>query len=317
MEERSVHVKDVRKIGRPRKEDPRKVTPLRRKMTEDLKFAGYAEPSVKAYVRSVRMLAEHFHKSPDCVSEEELRAYFLYRQKECGWSNTSLKIAHAGIRFFYTHTFPKKMDVIELFRVRRERRLPVVLSREEVRHLLSFVHLARYRALLSVIYSCGLRLHEGTHLQVSDIDSSRMLIHVHRGKGAKDRLVPLPLSTLRILRENWKFHRNPVWLFPATGRGANRSTMNNAAKSQRPVPLSVIQRAFRLALIESGINKPARIHSLRHSYATHLLEDGVPLETIRIFLGHSDIKTTTLYTHLTARAQRSAMDAVNRIMSGL
>jgi len=307
-----IRVKDMRRVGRPRKEDPRKESPLRRKMREDLKFAGYSEPSVKAYVRAVRMMAEHFGKSPALITEEELRAYFLHRQKECGWSNTTLRIAHAGIRFFYRHTFPKPMPVLDLFRPKREKAMPAVLSREEVRLLLSKVRLGRHRAILATIYSCGLRLQEGMSLQVSDVDSSRMLLHVHRGKGAKDRLVPLPLSTLEILRAHWRTHRNPVWLFPAPGRGGTKMPV-----SRKPVPKSSVQGVFRLALLESGINKPAHVHTLRHSYATHLLEDGVPLETIRIFLGHADIKTTTLYTHLTARAQKSAMDAVNRIMDGL
>jgi site-specific recombinase XerD len=157
-----------------------------------------------------------------------------------------------------------------------------------------------------------LRLQEGTHLQVSDIDSARKLIHVHHGKGGKDRYVPLPDSTLELLRQYWKTHGNAVWIFPASGRGGiHRST------AQRPTPLSNVQDAFRLALHPSGISKKASVHTLRHSYATHLLEAGVNLRLIQQYLGHNSAETTSLYTHLTARAQEAATQVIQQLMEGL
>ncbi len=298
--------------GRPRQGAVRKTTPLREKMIEDLQLAGYAPSSVKGYVRAVRMLAERYRQRPDRLSDRNIRDYFLFRQKECRWSPVTLRIHHAGIRFFYTHTVPREMPSIILFKPKREKSLPVVFSREEVKKLLDSVRLFRYRACLTAIYSCGLRLQEGINLQVTDIDKDRMLVHIHRGKGAKDRLVPLPDNTYFLLRDFWKTHRHPVLMFPAPGRGG--TGMTNA---DRAMPKSSLQFAFRKALKASGINKKGRVHTLRHSYATHLLEEGVPLEVIRACLGHADIRTTTVYTHLTARAQKTGAAAVNRIMSKL
>jgi site-specific recombinase XerD len=181
-----------------------------------------------------------------------------------------------------------------------------------VRLILSKVRLLRYRTCLATIYSCGLRLTEGTHLQVCDIDSSRMVIHIRHGKGGKDRYVPLPVSTLELLRSYWKTHRNPTWIFPAPSRGNNQ-----AAVANRPMPYCSVQDAFRAALQESGINKRATVHTLRHSYATHLLEAGINLRQIQENLGHNSPKTTALYTHLTAQALQQTQQVINQLMEGL
>jgi site-specific recombinase XerD len=181
-----------------------------------------------------------------------------------------------------------------------------------VRLILGKVRLPRYRICLQTIYSCGLRLKEGTHLQVGDIDSRRMVIHLHHGKGNKDRYVPLPQSTLEALRTQWKTHRNRVWIFPASGRGGiHRSTATT------PMPHGNVQDAFRAALRESGINKKASVHTLRHSYATHLLEAGINLRQIQENLGHNSPKTTALYTHLTEQAFQQTKDVLNKLMEGL
>jgi site-specific recombinase XerD len=181
-----------------------------------------------------------------------------------------------------------------------------------VREILNKVRLRRYRTCLATIYSCGLRLQEGTHLQVADIDGNRMVIHLRHGKGNKDRYVPLPQATLELLRTYWKTHRNPTWIFPASGRGGiHRPT------AQVPMPYSSVQDAFRLALRETGINKKASVHTLRHSYATHLLEAGINLRQIQENLGHNSPKTTALYTHLTEQAFRKTKDVLNQLMEGL
>jgi len=222
-----------------------------------------------------------------------------------------MSVAYSGIKFFYAKTYPKDLPSLRLIRIRRGKEIPVVLTRAEVVKIISHVKFLRYRACITTIYSCGLRLQEGTHLQVSDIDSARMLIHVHRGKGAKDRYVPLPEKILFLLREFWRTHRNPVWLFPAPGRGGV-----HMPHAEGPMPISSIQMAFHKALLSSGVRKDAHIHSLRHSYATHLLEERVPLQAIQACLGHSDIKTTTIYTHLTEDVRKAGLDAMNRIMRG-
>jgi len=193
-----------------------------------------------------------------------------------------------------------------------ETKVPVILSRDEVREILSKVRLARYRVCLATIYSCGLRLQEGTHLHVGDIDSRRMVIHIHHGKGNKDRYVPLPESTLELLRGYWKTHRNPTWIFPAPGRGRL-----HCPTATDPMPYCSAQGAFRLARREAGIHKRASVHTLRHSYATHLLEAGVNLRQIQENLGHNSPKTTALYTHLTEQAFQQTKDVLNKLMEDL
>jgi site-specific recombinase XerD len=164
-----------------------------------------------------------------------------------------------------------------------------------------------------VIYSLGLRLEEGTGLQVSDIDSERMFVHIHRAKGNKDRLIPLPERTLEILRAFYKMHRNPVWIFPAPGRGR----YSKMAVSKIPIPLSSVQIAFRDAKRTIGIHKKVSVRHLRHSYATHLLEAGVPLRFVQLYLGHDDPKTTMIYTRLIKQDLAEPTRLINQVMRDL
>lgn len=288
------------------------MTQLRRRMIEDLQLRGLSERTQEVYVRAVRQLAEHYHKSPDRITEEELRDYFLYLKNVKHYSRSASTIALCGIKFFYTHTLQREWTTLTFVRPPREKKLPVILSPTEVRTILACVQLPRYRVCLSTIYACGLRLQEGTHLQVSDIDSARMCLHVRLGKGAKDRYVPLPHRILELLRQYWGTHRHPLWLFPAPGRGGT-----GMATATKPMPRSSVQDAFRAALRESGIPKRACIHTLRHSWATHLLETGVNLRLIQEYLGHNSPATTALYTHLTLQAQEMAGVAINRLMEDL
>ena len=288
------------------------MTSLRQRMIEDLQLRGLSERTQEMYVRAVRQLAEHYHKSPERITEEELRDYFLYVKNVKHYSRSASTIALCGIKFFYQHTLKREWTTLTFVRPPQEHKLPVILSQEEVRTILQCVRLPRYRACLSTIYACGLRLQEGTHLQVPDIDSARMVIHVRDGKGAKDRYVPLPSPILDLLRQSWKTHRNPVWLFPAPGRsGLGRSTAST------PMPRNSVQDAFRAALRASGIHKHASVHTLRHSWATHLLEVGVNLRLIQHYLGHNSPSTTALYTHLTAKAEATATEAINRLLEAL
>lgn len=285
---------------------------LRQRMIEALQLKGLSERTQECYVRAVRQLAEHFRKSPDLISEVELRQYFLYLKNVKNYSRSATTIALCGIKFFFQQTLSKDFPLLDFIRPPREKKLPVVLSPEEVRRILHLVKLPSYRICLTTIYSCGLRLQEGTHLQVPDIDGSRKMIHVRQGKGAKDRYVPLPLRTLELLRQFWATHRHPLLIFPSEGR-------NHLELSQATQPLhkSSVQHAFRAALLDSGIHKRACIHSLRHSWATHLLEAGVNLRLIQIYLGHSSPATTSLYTHLTVKAEQMAVDTINRLFTDL
>jgi integrase/recombinase XerD len=288
------------------------MTQLRQRMIEDLQLRGLSARTQEMYVRAIRQLAEHYHKSPDCITEEELRAYFLYLKNVKHYSRSASTIALCGIKFFYEHTLQRAWTTLTFVRPPREKKLPVILSIAEVRTILAHLKLLRYRVCLTTIYACGLRLQEGTHLQVPDIDSARLLVHVRGGKGAKDRYVPLPQPTLELLRQYWKTHRHPVWLFPAPGRGGRAMPTATA-----PMPRSRVQDAFRAARTASGIHKRAAVHTLRHSYATHLLEAGVNLRLIQEYLGHNTPTTTAIYTHLPLKADALARDALNRLMTDL
>jgi len=287
-------------------------TPLRLKLIEDMQLHGLSSRTQEVYVVAVRQLADHYGKSPDQISEEELRQYFLYLSQVRKVSPSTFQIALSAIKFFFEYTLQRQWATLELVRPTREKKLPVVLSVEEVSRALACVHRARYRVCLSAIYACGLRLQEGIHLQVGDIDSQRMFIHVHRGKGNRERYVPLPRSLLELLRQHWSSHHHPVWLFPDS-----RWEGGASAAPAGPVHYRGVQRAFKFALGESGIQKDATVHTLRHSYATHLLEAGVSLRLIQAYLGHASPDTTILYTHLTPLVEAPAIAAINAVVSRL
>jgi integrase len=217
-----------------------------------------------------------------------------------------------GIKFLYESTLRRDFTVTGVPRPKREKKLPVVLTREEVRAILSRVTEVRHRACLSLIYACGLRLGEACRVQVADIDRTRGVLHVRQAKGAKDRYVPLPPAILPLLAACWRTHRNPTWLFPSVGRGGvhGGTSVNHA-------PLGTVQQVFRAALAVSGVRKHVSVHSLRHSYATHLLEDGVNLRLIQTWLGHNSPTVTAVYTHLTEQATSSAAQQVGRLMGDL
>jgi len=290
------------------------MTKLRERMLEDMQLKGFSERTQECYMRSVRQLAHHFNKPPDQITEEELRHYFLHIKNVKKWKRATVTIALCGIKFFYTQTLERQWTLFDLVRPQRERRLPAILTRNEIQRILKCVRFPIYRVCLLTIYSCGLRLTEGATLKVSDIDSPRMVVHIEQGKGGKDRYVPLPKRTLIELRNWYKTHRNPNWIFPAAGRPGNHDEF---AWAIRPTPITNVQDAFRAALRKSGINKRASVRTLRHSYATHLVELGVNLRLIQEYLGHMSPKTTAIYTHLTDVAKNQANKIINRFMDAL
>jgi site-specific recombinase XerD len=275
-------------------------------MIDDMRLRGFAKGTREAYLRAVRQLAEHYGRSPDQISERELRAYFLYLKDVRKLSRNSITIAICATKFFLERTLSRQWPVFEIVRPPREKKLPVILSQDEVRRVLQDVCVPVYRVCLTTIYSCGLRAMEGARLQVADVDSSRMVLRVH-GKGGKDREVPLPVKTLVMLREHWKTHRSPLWLFPAA---RNHSSTDDG----RPISTKSLQTAFSRAVKQSGISKRAHLHSLRHSYATHLLERNVNLRLIQVYLGHSSPRTTQVYTHVTREVREAAQDPINQLM---
>jgi len=282
------------------------MTALRQKMIENMQLHGFAERTQKSYMQAVRQLAEFYNKPPDQLSEEELRQYFLYLKNVKKVSRSTITLALCGIKFFYERTMQQQWATLALVRPQREKKLPVVLSVDEVRQILARVRRWRYRVCLSTIYACGLRLQEGLHLQISHIDGGRQLLHVCHGKGGKDRYVPLPQPVLELLRQYWGTHRDPVWIFPSTHQTV-----------RGPMDASGLQRAFHAALLDSGVQKLASVHTLRHSYATHLLEAGLNLRLIQVYLGHASPNTTAIYTHLTQPSEDLAIQAINHIVAGL
>jgi len=284
-------------------------TALRKKMHQDLQLAGLSEGTQDVYLRALRQLAVHFDTPPDVLNEAQVRDYLLHLKNDRMYASSTLGIAYSAIKFFYSHTAPRDWPTLQRIRVQKEKKLPDVLSIDEVRQLLGAVRKPRYRTYFSTVYSLGLRRNEGLHLQVRDIDSARMLVHVHRGKGAKDRFVPLPARTLALLREYWVTHRNPVWLFPDIG-----SDQRQAVSSDRPMSKDGVQHAMQRVVHQLGIRKAVSIHTLRHSYATHLLEAGVNLRLIQQYLGHSSLQTTMVYLHLTTVSQEQAVAVINKLM---
>jgi len=289
------------------------MSPLQQRMLEDMQLRGLSARTQEAYARAVWQLARYYHRSPDQLSEEELRQYFLYLTNEKKLARPTATIALCGIKFFYEQTLKQPWPTLRFVRPAREWKLPVVLSREEVRQLLHEVRIPVYRVCLTTIYACGLRLLEGTQLQVPDVDSARMLLHIH-GKSKKDRYVPLPETTLQLLRAHWRTHRSPLWLFPAPTR---HGLAHSLAHDGGPVTRSSLQSAFRSAVQRAGINKRAHVHSLRHSYATHLLEANFNLRVIQDHLGHRSPRTTALYTHLTHAVRAAVTEPLNQLMTNL
>jgi integrase/recombinase XerD len=287
------------------------MTILRERMLEDMRLHGLSINTQDGYLRAVRMLAEHYHKDPDKITEAELRQYLCYLQEERNLAAGSFGVHLAGLKFFFHYTVPRSWLTLDLVKAAPEKRLPAVLSREEVRQLLQAVQRLRYRACLTTIYSCGM-LREGVRLRVSDVDSTRMVVHIQHGKGNKARYVPLPEQTLDLLRTYWRAHRNPVWLFPVA-----YNTWRPQPEAEQPMEVGGVSHAFRAACRTCGLQKPATIHTLRHSSATHLLEAGVELRVIQAYLEHTSPSTTALYTHLTTQLEAPAVQAINQLLEGL
>jgi integrase len=267
----------------------------------------------EAYLACVRQWAEHFNLAPELISAEQLRQYFIHLKcikKVARQTSTQVLCA---IKLFWEKTLRRVWPVeLELVRAQPRFKLPVILSAQEVRQILGCVDALDHRVALITLYSCGLRLSEGLHLQVPDIDGRRMLLHIRAGKGNRDRYVPLPTRTLEHLRALWRTHRHGVWLFPAKGHNGQ-----GAATANQPMCRTTLQRAFRLALEKSGVKKDAHVHSLRHSYATHLLEQGENLRQIQVNLGHKSPTATVIYTHLTSLCQTQHQKRLESFMSDL
>jgi site-specific recombinase XerD len=260
------------------------MTPLRQRLLHDLQLRNYSPKTIACYVAAVARFAAHFGRSPDRLGPEHTRLYQLHLlAQKASWCRFNQAVC--ALRFFYGVTLQRPDVVVAIPYGKKPKPLPAVLSTDEVARLFAAVTDPRDLLLLQTAYAAGLRVSEVVRLQVGDIDSQRMLLHVRCSKGRKDRLVPLSYLLLQRLRDYWRHYRPSPWLFPGQDR-------------QSPLSIGQVQRLCRRAVRAAGIAKKASMHTLRHSYATHLLESGTDLATLQKLLGHNQLSTTLRYTHL-------------------
>ena len=263
------------------------MTPLRQRFVDDMRLRNYSPRTIEAYVAGVARFAQHFRRAPDQLGTEEVRAFQLHLlERKTSWSQFNQTVC--ALRFFYGTTLGRAEEMPLIPYGKRPRTLPSVLAPEEVVRLFAAARVGRERLRLQTAYACGLRISELTGLQVTDIDSARMVVIVRQGKGRKDRLVPLSSRLLVELRAYWQHYRPHRWLFPSND-------------PERPIHPGTVQRQCQRAVIRAGLKKRCTPHTLRHSYATHLLEAGVDLVTLQAILGHTDLRTTAHYLHVNSR----------------
>jgi site-specific recombinase XerD len=277
------------------------MTKLRQRMLEELQRRNYAPSTARQYLRDVAAFAEHFHRSPDRLGAEQIREYqlFLIHEKKLAWSTYNQIVC--ALRFFYIKVLKRSFMLTDIPFTRKQQKLPSILSQQEVAQLLTTPTHLKTRALLMLIYSAGLRRSEAAHLLVSDVDSERMTITIRQGKWQKDRIVMLSPVLLQILQQYWRYEHPKVWLFPGATPG-------------QPISGNDVYGVFKNALRRAGITKPVSPHSLRHGFATHMLEAGVDLRTIQALLGHRSLKTTSRYLHVSPqqlRATASPLDSLD------
>lgn len=260
------------------------MSPLRQQMIDLMTVKNYSQSTCESYLASMVLLVKYFRRSPDELTQEDIQNYLIYLVKERKLAPNTCRLYLQGIRFFYRHVLKWSAAPMPVLYPRRAQRIPELLSRSEVKRILAAPDNLKHRTLLTTCYSTGARISEVLALKVSDIDSERMLLRIEQGKGAKDRLVPLSSTLLNCLRQHWCREHPQSWLFPGW-------------KNLGPVNHSTISKAFKASKRSAGITKQGGIHSLRHAYATHSLEQGMPVHLLQRWLGHTDIRTTLRYVH--------------------
>ena len=276
------------------------MTELRRRMLEELRLRNYASNTIAVYIRCVANFAQYFRASPDRLGPEHIRQYqlLLVQRKKISWALFNQTVC--ALRFFYHHVLHRDWMIEHIPYPRHEEKLPVVLSPTEVAAVFAATRNLKHRTILMTIYAGGLRVSEVTHLRVADIDSQRQVICVRQGKGRKDRQVMLSPKLLEALRIYWKSYRPKVWLFPGES-------------PERPISSETVRRVCRQAGEAAHLSKPISPHTLRHCFATHLLEDESDLRRIQILLGHRNLKTTARYLHVSNLAVRTTVSPLDRL----
>lgn len=261
---------------------------LYEKMKKDMELRNLSSKTIVTYLACMKGFVLHYGRSPEELGDGEIKEYLYFLLKEKEVSQSTINQTYSALKFFYERTLDREWDSMKIPRGRTGKRLPVVLSIEEVQCIFSVTKNLKHRTILETIYSGGLRIGEALRLKVTDIDSKRMMIRLRQAKGNKDRYTLLGERTLKILRLYWGIYRPKEWLFPTSGH-------------DKPLCPSTIQKVFKRSVQDAGINKQVSVHTLRHSFATHLLEAGTDLYYIQRLLGHTTAKTTAVYLHVTQR----------------
>jgi site-specific recombinase XerD len=277
-------------------------------MLEELQRRNYSPNTIRPYLFAVEDFARYFGKSPDKLGNEHLRQYQLHLLRDCKLTVETIVGRISALRFFFVKVLRRPYREIDLVYPKRRERLPVILSEEEVAQLIECACSSYHRVILMTLYGTGLRREELSRLKVTDVDSQRMVIHVRRGKGNKDRDVTLSPRLLEVLRAYWRWRKPQVYLFPSLYRN----------RPEQPITSKTIWYAVREAARRAGIKKKVSPHMLRHSWATHLLERGTDLKTIQVLLGHVDLEATTIYLHLSQRHLQGVNNPIETLpISGL
>lgn len=284
------------------------MTPLRERMLEELRRRNYSPDTTRGYIHAVAQFAEYFYKSPEFLGVEKIGQFQLHLLEEKKLALGTIALRMGALRFLYKRVLKRRdLDFENLPLLKTPKKLPVVLSPEEVTRLIDAAPNLLYRTLLMLLYATGLRRTEAARLKVCDIDSSLMLIHVRQGKGARDRELPLTQKLLDVLRHYWRFCKTKprVYLFPSHWE---------ASSEEKPISDKTIWNACHESALRAGINKRLGPHTLRHCFATHMLEAGADLRTIQLLLGHQRLKETAIYLHLSRRHLQAAVNPLDQIM---
>ena len=291
------------------------------KFTAFVQLKDFRGPTKKEYVRYVRRLGDHYQCDPATLTEDQVRAYYLELRQVRKFGASAMKVAKCALRAFFRDCLHiEGWTVFDELRIVPPKTLPLVLPREQVAALLKTVQQPRYRTVLGLIYHTGLRVGEAVRIQLRDLRETHTphpRLHVRCGKGGKDRYVPVSPAMVTELRDWWKTHRHPAFLFPGPTTGW-RERGQPVQRSDRHLSISAVQNTFRLARAASGLPAEATVHTLRHCYATHLLEEGVSLRLISQYLGHASLETTLIYTHLTPLNEartRTALEVLRRAVA--
>ena len=274
---------------------------VKQRMIEDMKLRALAPRTQARYLHAIKALSEHYRRQPDKITEEQVRKYLLYLIGPKGYAKSTFNIDLCAIKFLYRRTLGREWNLLQIKCSKTDKRLPIVLSRDEMWSLLDLVRRPKPLMCLTLMYTCGLRVSEGVNLRLDDIDGKRMVVWARNTKGHRDRSVPLPIQILTQLRLYWLQHRPKIWLFPSK-------------KGIKPITTNCVQRCLKATLRQSNIHKNVGCHTLRHSYATHLLEAGVHLRVIQALLGHKRITSTFVYMHLTQSTMVNVQKKINEIM---